>query len=158
MRIRDIDLNKIEYNFVLSADETKTLMRSVELAKQKKLLDTDLELKEKYKIVLAPASDREERIFKNIDTIRGNAKDGKRDEWMKSMFLTKAINKALEPNFEKVSNYKTIRFVRTFYELERKQFNRNNKRVTKYRIGNKTKSLTFKKLYKYLFLINKSKY
>lgn len=158
MKIRDIELDKIDYNFILSKAELKMLIRAVQLAKKRKLLDSEKEQKKSYEELLIHAVNREKRILKNIDTIRANASDGKRSEWMKSMFLIKAINKALEKDFESITTYKGVKFVRNFYELERKQFNKNNKRETKYKIGKKSKTLTFEKLYKYLFLINRSKY
>lgn len=159
MKIRDIEINKIEYNyFILSKTELKALIRAIELEKKKKLSEPEKLQKEAYKKMLEAAPIREQRIFKNIDTIRANAKDGKRSEWMKSMFLVKAVNKALEKDFENITTYRTLNFIRSFYEIERKQFNKNNKRVTKYKLGRKLKTLTFEKLYKYLFLIDRSKY
>lgn len=159
MKIRDIQLDRIEFNFILSKTELRALLRAIQLTRKKKLTEEEKSLKNDLKELLLNASIREERIFKNIDTIRSNASDGKRAEFMKSYFFTKAIEKALEKDSNvNVTSNKSVKFIRTFYEIERKQFNKKEKRETKYKIGKKTKSLTFQKLYKYLFLINRSKY
>jgi hypothetical protein len=151
MKTRDIELDKIKYYFVLSKEEKKSLKKIIKLAQKTELTQEEKKEKQEHCSFLLEAVKREDNIFKKINTIRANAKDGKRSEWMKSIFLTKAINKALEKDFENVTTYKTVNFIRSFYELESKYFNKNNKRTLKYKIGKKLNALNLRQLHQYIY-------